>query len=184
MHAAWAVWAPPMERSQLVAAHASGASAGTCIIFPLGGLIAATFGWPAVSLKLSIQTIEHLLNNINYPIQVFYFTGTFSFVWSIIWLLVVHDTPEKHPRISSHERDLITREISAYQLGESNLKPSIANNEGDGSQIEVKVSKNVPWKSMLTSPVVFSVCVAHFTSNWGIYQMNSLLPTYLDSVLQ
>jgi hypothetical protein len=116
--------------------------------------------------------------------QVFYFTGTFSFAWSIIWLLVVYDTPEKHPRISTHERDHITREISAYQLGQTSDKSQNGDVEGDGSQIEVTVSKNVPWKSMLTSPVVFSVCVAHFTSNWGIYQMNSLLPTYLDSVLQ
>lgn len=128
---------------------------------------------------------NHLITN---PIhQVFYFTGAFSFVWSLIWLLVVHDSPEKHPRISRHERDLITREISAYQLGKMDGKSSIADDEdgeGDGSQIEVTVSRNVPWKAMLTSPVVFSVCVAHFTSNWGIYQMNSLLPTYLDSVLQ
>jgi ACS family sodium-dependent inorganic phosphate cotransporter len=49
MHAAWSVWAPPLERTQLVSAHVSGAPAGTCIIFPLGGLLAATYGWPAVS---------------------------------------------------------------------------------------------------------------------------------------
>jgi predicted MFS family arabinose efflux permease len=52
MYAAWSVWAPPLERSRLVSAHTSGAPAGTCIILPLGGFLAATYGWPVVSLHL------------------------------------------------------------------------------------------------------------------------------------
>jgi len=69
-------------------------------------------------------------------------------------------------------------------MGNLGRRSQEVQNEEDASQIEVDVKKNVPWKSILSSPVVFSVCMAHFTSLWGIYQMNSLLPTYLNSVLQ
>ena len=43
---------------------------------------------------------------------------------------------------------------------------------------------NTPWKGMFTSRVVWSVALAHLASNWGVYQMNTLLPTYLHDVLQ
>ena len=36
---------------------------------------------------------------------------------------------------------------------------------------------------MLTSKVVWSVAVGHLASNWAVYQMNQLLPTYLNDVL-
>jgi MFS family permease len=37
-HAAWSVWAPPLERSKLVSAHMSGAPAGA-LIFVLTGFV-------------------------------------------------------------------------------------------------------------------------------------------------
>lgn len=45
-------------------------------------------------------------------------------------------------------------------------------------------SSGVPWKSIFTSRPVWGVAAGHLASNWGNYQLNSLLPTYLSTVLQ
>ena len=36
-------------------------------------------------------------------------------MWSVLWMIIVYDSPETHPRISPKERDYIITEISAYQ---------------------------------------------------------------------
>ena len=46
------------------------------------------------------------------------------------------------------------------------------------------ISSGVPWKSIFTSRPVWGVAAGHLASNWGNYQLNSLLPTYLSTVLQ
>ena len=52
-------------------------------------------------------------------------------------------------------------------------------------QQEDTLSKSeIPWKSILTSRPVWGVAAGHLASNWGNYQLNTLLPTYLSTVLQ
>ena len=142
MHGLIGIWSPPSERSRLVSIYISGASVGTCILFPIGGLIISQFGWPFL----------------------FYFTGVVSFFWSILWFCLAYDSPQKHPWMTQEERDLI----------ENSLKEDMAKNE----------ARNVPWRSILTSKPVWAVAAGHLASNWGNYQLNSLLPTYLATVLQ
>jgi len=96
---------------------------------------------------------------------------------------MIHDSPMKHPRITSQERDYITYEISAYQLTKMAETKEKMGGSAPPSTDSIDQNK-IPWKEILTSPAVFAVSLAHFTSNWGNYQMNTLLPTYLDSVLQ
>ncbi len=76
MHGAWSAWAPPLERSNLVSIYVNGNSVGTCLIFPIGGLLAGSLGWESV----------------------FYFTGGCGVLWSIAWYFLVFDTPAQHPR--------------------------------------------------------------------------------------
>lgn len=130
-----------MERSRLVSIYVTGCSVGTCILFPLGGLIISQFGWPVL----------------------FYFTGGVSFVWSIMWFALAYDSPQKHPWISKEEKDLIENAMEG-QMGEG--------------------TTHVPWKDILTSKHVWAVAAGHLASNWGNYQLNSLLPTYLSTVLR
>ena len=140
----WSLWGPPLETSNLISIYTAGNSVGTCLIFPLGGLLAGSnLGWQSI----------------------FYFTGGSGILWCILWTFLVYDSPAKHPRISKEEQVYIESSI-AEQL-KSIEKP-----------------KSIPWKGMLTSKVVWSVAIAHLASNWGVYQMNSLLPTYLHDVLQ
>ena len=148
----WSVWAPPMETSNLIAIYTAGNSVGTCLIFPLGGLLAgSSLGWQSI----------------------FYFTGGSGILWCICWAFLVYDSPSQHPRISQEEKMYIESSIEVQQ---QHAKSSLGNEEFD--------NKAVPWKAMLTSKVVWSVAIAHLASNWGVYQMNSLLPTYLNDVLQ
>ena len=71
------VWGPPLERSNLIAIYVAGNSVGTCLIFPIGGIIAgSSLGWRAI----------------------FYFTGGSGIIWCILWLFLVYDSPAKHPR--------------------------------------------------------------------------------------
>ena len=76
----------------------------------------------------------------------------------------MHDRPEDHPRISEKEKYMITSTI-----------------EEEGGAV---AHKRVPWRAIVTSPVVWAVSLAHLASNWGLYQLNSMMPTYLDNILQ
>lgn len=139
----WTLWGPPLERSQLISIYVAGNSVGTCLIFPLGGLLAgSSWGWPSI----------------------FYFTGGSGILWCVLWFFLAYDSPAKHPRISKEERAYIETSIQEYQKS-------------------VTLPKSTPWKGLLTSKVVWSVACAHLASNWAVYQMNTLLPTYLNDVL-
>ena len=73
----WSVWGPPLERSQLIAIYVAGNSVGTCLIFPLGGILAdSEWGWRSI----------------------FYVTGGCGVLWSIFWVFLAFDSPSKHPR--------------------------------------------------------------------------------------
>lgn len=140
----WGIWGPPLERSNLIAIYVAGNSVGTCLIFPLGGLLAGSqWGWRSI----------------------FYTTGISGIIWCFAWLFFAYDSPSKHPRISFEEKEYIETSIAEYQ--KTNIPPS-----------------STPWKDILKSKVVWSVSVAHLASNWSVYQMNALLPTYLNDVLQ
>ena len=142
MHGMVGYWAPPMERSKLVSIYVSGASIGTCVLFPLAGLLIFSFGWP----------------------WVFYFTGFIGLLWCLVWSMMAYDSIEKHPWISREEKEY----LKATRLS--------VNDNG--------FIKPVPWKKILSSSPVIAVAAGHLASNWGNYQLNSLLPTYLANVLQ
>ena len=48
MHGAWGHWAPPLERSFLVAVQFAGASLGSVVTAPLAATIATSYGWEVV----------------------------------------------------------------------------------------------------------------------------------------
>ena len=122
----------------------AGNSVGTCLILPLGGLLAGSaWGWRSI----------------------FYLTGASGLIWCILWLFLVYDSPKKHPRITNAEKKYIEQSIEDYQS-------------------TLSLPKTVPWKGILSSKAVWSVTLAHLASNWGVNQLNTLLPTYLNDVLK
>ncbi len=58
--------------------HNLGNSLGSVIALPLSGLLADTLGWE----------------------YVYYFFGSVAVFFSIVWSILAHDSPSKHPRIT------------------------------------------------------------------------------------
>ncbi|XP_077343508.1 sialin [Lithobates pipiens] len=85
MHAMWASWAPPLERSRLLSLSYAGAQLGTVVSLPLSGLICYYLDW----------------------VYVFYIFGTLGVFWFILWCLFVSDNPQTHPSISDPEKEYI-----------------------------------------------------------------------------
>ncbi|EDV20484.1 uncharacterized protein TRIADDRAFT_61197 [Trichoplax adhaerens] len=85
MHAIWARWAPPFERSKLTSFTYSGVYFGMATTLVLSGYLCARFGW----------TIT------------FYIYGGIGLAWFVAWMLLVFDSPSEHPYISSEELTFI-----------------------------------------------------------------------------
>uniref|UniRef100_A0A8C2YQL3 Sialin n=2 Tax=Chinchilla lanigera TaxID=34839 RepID=A0A8C2YQL3_CHILA len=102
MHAIWASWAPPLERSKLLSISYAGAQLGTVISLPLSGIICYYMNWT----------------------YVFYFFGILGIFWFILWTWKVSDTPEMHKTISSYERDYIASSLKS-QLSSQKSVPWI-----------------------------------------------------------
>ncbi|XP_066287316.1 sialin-like [Branchiostoma lanceolatum] len=85
MYGVWGRWAPPTERTRLLAFCYIALSLGGVITFPLASNLADEYGWPAV----------------------FYIPGSFVAVWLLAWVLLAYDSPAKHPRILEEEQEYI-----------------------------------------------------------------------------
>ncbi|XP_052864741.1 sialin [Anopheles cruzii] len=140
IHPLTAVWIPPMDRSKFIA-NMMASSLGAAITMPICGFLIATVGWQSV----------------------FYFTGGLGLLWSIIWFLVVFETPSEHPRISPEERNEIE---SAINAAGKKKKPSY-----------------VPWKSIITSAPVWAIILTHGASVFGFFTVVNQLPTYMKNIL-
>lgn len=99
IHAIWANWAPPLERSKLATLAFSGSFLGTVFAMPVAGLMAEYLGWSSV----------------------FYVFGVAGLVWFFVWWIVVSDKPEDDPHISEAELEYIKG-----SLGELKSKEKIS----------------------------------------------------------
>lgn len=48
IHAVWARWAPPLERSRMATIAFAGTYVGTIVSMPLSGILANKFGWESI----------------------------------------------------------------------------------------------------------------------------------------
>ncbi|XP_067840264.1 sialin isoform X2 [Heptranchias perlo] len=140
MHAMWAKWAPPLERSTLVSLSYAGAQLGTVVSLPLSGIICYYLDWS----------------------YVFYIFGAFGVAWCLLWFWLASDTPETHRTISNAEREYI---ISSLH-GQHSFK------------------NYVPWGAIWKSLPLWAIIVPHFCYNWTFYTLLTLLPTYMEEILQ
>ncbi|XP_078664685.1 sialin-like [Branchiostoma floridae x Branchiostoma belcheri] len=142
MHAMWKGWAPPIERSKLITITYSGSHLGTVFSLPISGLLCDHLGWPSV----------------------FYAFGALGCLWFVIWMLMVHNSPEEHPRISYIEREYIQGELRR-----------------EGTTTGKNAS--IPWLTFATSAPVWAIVLSHFSNNWGFYTLLTDLPTYMKEIL-
>ncbi|XP_077983131.1 sialin-like isoform X2 [Glandiceps talaboti] len=148
MHAIVAVWLPPLERSKLSAIAWAGTQIGNVITLPLSGLLCAygfAGGWPSI----------------------FYVLGAATFVWFILWMFLVADTPAKHKRISTEEREYIQNALAEERASHRDEKGHI-----------------VPWLSIFKSLPFWAILITHMCCNWGTYSLLTFLPTYMREVLR
>ena len=85
IHAIWARWAPPLERSRLAAVAFSGSYVGTVLALPVSGLLAQHLGWE----------------------WIFYFFGVLGLVWCVGWMYIVKDNPEEDRNITDQELEYL-----------------------------------------------------------------------------
>ncbi len=82
-------WAPPLERTKLIAIWNSGNHIGTFLTMTLCGLISQFMGWQ----------------------WIFYLSGMTGILWSVVWTWKVYEDPLKDPNITVEERDYIHSSI-------------------------------------------------------------------------
>ena len=145
--ALWGRWAPPLESSRLITVTMSGTIIGNIITLSVSGLLCDSGvdgGWPLI----------------------FYVFGGGALLWYFLWLILVYNTPDEHPRISDIEREYINGAIAA-KTGETR-----------------KDSRPIPWLAIATSPPVYAIIIAHIGNNFGNYTLLTSLPTYMKEVLK
>ncbi|KAF8788356.1 Sialin like protein [Argiope bruennichi] len=137
-------WAPLQERSTHLSSCVIGTHFGVVMSMPLTGYLCEHGfggGWPSA----------------------FYLLGCAGFVWFLLWVFLVFESPVKHPRINAKELDYIQK----------------------NTEIISKEKKNasVPWLQVACSAPVWAVTVAKFCGAWSFMCFQSKLPAYLDDVL-
>ncbi|CAM4955054.1 unnamed protein product [Rotaria socialis] len=135
LHDIWSKWAPKSDKSTLATFAFSGAYVGTFITLMFGGVIAADWAWE----------------------WLFYLSGLFSLVWTVIWFYFTAELPSTHETISEEEAKYI----------EEHRDQAI-------SQIDT-----IPWKDIFTSLPVWAIIAVHFGTNWSLFLVFNEFPTFL-----
>ncbi|XP_034230465.1 putative inorganic phosphate cotransporter [Thrips palmi] len=145
MCAMLARWIPPLERNTYAAAVYSGSNFGTIIAMPLSGYLASVTwmgGWPLA----------------------FYVFGGLGIIWSIVWWLVIYDSPSTHPKISPQERDYI----------QACLGPENAQSKDDS---------DFPWVEIFSCTPFWAIMVTQCGMAWAFYTQLTEMPTYMSNIL-
>lgn len=146
MHAMLARWIPPLERGRFAAITYAGANFGTVVSLPLSGYLCSLDfmgGWPLA----------------------FYIFGILGIIWFLFWLVLVYDTPQTHPRITSNERAYIEYSVRR-----------------DDDELLGEIS-SVPWMAILTSVPLWAILITQCGQSWAFYTQLTELPTYMDNIL-
>lgn len=150
MMAMWARWAPPLERSRLMAFAGSGGNFGAFVALPLTGFICETLGWPTV----------------------FYLCGGGGCLWAVFWFALVSDDPRTHKRISEEEREYIINSTGAQGTGHGWKVPllSMLTSVPLWTIIVTQMCSNWSYYTLLTSLPAYMDKILHFDlqSNGGL----------------
>nr|XP_022328030.1 sialin-like [Crassostrea virginica]XP_022328031.1 sialin-like [Crassostrea virginica] len=102
VHAIWAKWAPPMEKTRLAAFAFSGSYIGTVLAMLIsGGLFSAGYNWQSI----------------------FYLFGSFGVLWFVSWCFLIAESPAKHSTITDAELDYIQSSIGYTDEQTQNILP-------------------------------------------------------------
>ena len=131
-------WSPPDEKGKFFAS-LMGSLLGTVVTWPTAGLITQNWGWQFA----------------------FYVPAIFTFITAILWMFLLSNSPQSHPRISAKELEYIKA------------------SHGDN------ISKQRAWpplKSMLVSMPFWALVVSHYGNCWGYFFLLTEAPKFMTEV--
>lgn len=157
-------WFPKGERGSAVGI----ANAAT----PLGGAI----GTPLVVALMAITN-----DNWRAPFIIFGALGIFAFIG---WMIVVRDTPEKHPKVNADEIAHIRQDTTSTNTGdETDLAVADSDDTSESSTTssaaDTPAAAREPWVHHLWAPAVWSTALAYFGYAWILWTFLTWFPTYL-----
>ncbi|XP_037083945.1 sialin-like [Pollicipes pollicipes] len=132
-------WFPINERQMALGCINGFTAFGIVTTSACSGLVASSYGWRAI----------------------FYITGGVGLFWLACWVLLMHDTPADHPRISERERRLIAA----------------------GNATKRRTERRPPYLQMLLSPPVWAIVITECANSWALTYLLTSLPTYMKHIL-
>ena len=137
---------------------------GTVISLPFSGILADAFGWEAV----------------------FYVQGGLAMIWCVLWIFLVYDSPQDHPRIHPKELELFESCMDDGGHGHAVIRLIFFVNFCRYYLIFFSSLQSlpVPWKAVLTSGPFWAILIAHTCNNFGWYMLLVELPTYMKQILR
>ncbi|KAL3857480.1 hypothetical protein ACJMK2_012148 [Sinanodonta woodiana] len=136
-------WASPAERGRFLSVFMMGFTSGTIVTFLTSGYLCAygfDNGWASI----------------------FYIYGILTVIFLLLWIYLVADSPDEHPRISAAEK-LFLRRTAIH-----------SNN----------ITYPTPWRKLFTSRPVLACMVTHFVHNWSFFTILITLPLFMKEVLR
>lgn len=137
-------WAPVSERAQIVAVANAGLMIGSIITFAFSGFICSIpihNGWPFIFYVFCICNVLSLM----------------------MWMCLVYDRPDEHPRVTWKERALIN-----YKRRDSTLEKM----------------PSPPWVKILTSGPFWGLLFAQMSHAFLFTTIGTFLPLYMADVLK
>lgn len=147
VHTLLSKWIPVAERGPLGTYCYAGAEFGTVIMLAISGSLASsTMGWPSI----------------------FYFSGTISLLWSVIWWWLGSNTPREHRWISEIEREYILASLEANSSSDEDHKR------------KTKTRPSTPWLSIITSMPFLALTLTQAAQMWGYWTLMTKIPGTID----
>lgn len=134
-----ALWSPPDEKGKFISAL-------------LGGLLGTVFTW---------STLGIVIENFGWKYG-FYIPSVIALFLTLLWYIIVADSPEVHPRISKDEREFIQNSL--------------------GNSVS-KVKSFPPLGSVFTSVPFLALLFLHYGSLWGLFFLMNAAPMFMVQAL-
>ena len=184
-HVVWSRWAPPFERTKLVAIAFSGCHIGIVLAMFGSGALASFFGWPSI----------------------FYVHAFLAFLWVFLWLMTATDSPTDpnsgvSPEELAHILNLDHEQPEKYDTSGYAIRSRVSTVSStapcivDRDKLEAKVKAvreesrevstnhlSTPWIKIFTSSAVWAIICAHVSHTWFFYTLVTQMAIYINDEL-
>ena len=107
----------------------------------------------------------------------FYLIGSLSCIWFLLWIFIVYNNPQEHPRISKVPSDENSMEFHLTVL----LKEELTYLEATIKQEDSKLSV-APYWEILKTKGFWALQFTWLGALWGNFTLWTLIPLYLNNI--